>query len=317
MHEHTPYTGRMAIQKHFFTFFANVKKRWINQPLVSVLSSEFQSEKEDYYASAIEVGAIKVNNEIVSPGYLLKECDKITHLVHLHELECPKIEVIAEDHGLVAVNKPAGIPCHPTSRYRKYCVLNALGHTDLRCLHRLDIVTSGVLLLATHQCRKSLKDATKVYMARVRGDFPEKITVDKRILVLPGISMISDDGKDACTYFRKISYKNGHSLVECTLKTGRSHQIRVHLKSIGFPIVNDFLYGREELPERIYEVCDENPVGLNKVEEFVIKNCRGRNLQYSGNRSFICLHSYKYILENIVYTAELPGWASLESIQES
>ena len=86
----------------------------------------------------------------------------------------PRYEIIADHDGLVVVNKPSGIPCHPTSRFQKYCVLKALAYRDLRCLHRLDLVTSGVLFLATSACKITLEGARKIYIARVEGLFPDE-----------------------------------------------------------------------------------------------------------------------------------------------
>ncbi|KAL0266030.1 UNVERIFIED_CONTAM: hypothetical protein PYX00_011747 [Menopon gallinae] len=290
------------VQTHFYMFVANVKGRWAGNSLISVMSTEFVSETAEYYRAAIEIGAIRVNGQQVSADYILKGHDKITHLVHLHEPECPPIEVIADHGGLVVVNKPSGIPCHPTSRFQKYCVLGALANPDMRCLHRLDLVTSGVLFLAASTCKITLDGARKIYIARVEGFFPDATTVEKKILVLPGRSEISDRGKPASTSFRRICYKNGHSLVECTLNTGRRHQIRVHLKSIGFPVLRDLLYGADIRVERQYESCETAPEGLDDVEQFVIRRCKGRDLRYCGDRSFICLHSYKSYLNGVCHT---------------
>ena len=76
-------------QTHFYTFIANVKGRWVGNSLISVMTSEFILETAEYYRAAIEAGAILVNNQKVSADYILKGHDKIMHLAHLHELECP------------------------------------------------------------------------------------------------------------------------------------------------------------------------------------------------------------------------------------
>lgn len=300
-------------QNHFFTFFANTKGRWVGKPLLPVLVDEFNAETRAYYEAAIEIGAIKVNDRITSPDHKLETYDKITHFVHMHERDCPEIEILAEENGLVVVNKPAGIPCHPTSRYRRYCVLGAVGRPGLRCLHRLDLLTSGLLLLATPECKVSLDGAQKVYIARVRGLFPDEATVDKRILVCHNYSSIDDRGKEACTVFRRIAHKDNESLVECTLRTGRSHQIRVHLKSIGFPIVNDPLYGDAPKRERVYEKCSTSLDGLNNLEAFAIANCKGMETSHRNSDMFIHLHSHRYFLCGRWYVAELPAWAHMDA----
>eukprot|EP00866_Antonospora_locustae_P002404 jgi/Antlo1/2404/1196 len=299
------------VQVYFHTFIANVKGRWVGNTLISVMAREFRLETVEYYRAAISIGAILVNGKKVCEDYILKAHDKIMHLVHLHELECPTIEIIANRGGLVVVNKPPGIPCHPTSRFQKYCVLKAMRNTDMRCLHRLDLVTSGVLFLATSACKVTLDGARKIYVARVEGFFPKEVSVEKRILVLPGRCEISDKGKAASTLFKRMCYKNGHSLVECTLNTGRRHQIRVHLKSIGFPVLKDILYGKNSKAELIYERCETGLQGLSAVEQFVVSRCKGRDLRYCNDNSFICLHSYKAYLNGEWYVAKLPKWTDL------
>lgn len=298
-------------KENFFKFFANTKARWIGRSIISVLVEEFISQDREYYRQALEIGAIKVNQNIVEPCYNLKSGDCITHLVHLHEFDCPEIKILQDKDGLVVVDKPAGIPCHPVSRYQNYCVLNSLKIKNLRCLHRLDMLTSGVLFLARKECKVTLLNAEKTYIAKVEGIFPESMIVDEKILVLPGKSCISEKGKKSCTYFRNIKCNGVYSLVECNLKSGRSHQIRVHLQSIGFPIINDPLYNPKFKIEKTYEKCKANLKNLSESEAFAIKNCKGLDTTYKDERSFICLHAHKYVLNGRPYISDFPDWATL------
>ena len=125
-------------------------------------------------------------------------------------------------------------------------------HRNVRYIHRLDKRTSGLVFfckvdffISYFDHLLSDKKIHREYLAIVKGKFKDCI-VDKKIGSDRHVNnkyRISDTGKEAKTAFKLISYKNGYSLVNCTLFTGRTHQIRVHLQSIGYPIINDEIYG--------------------------------------------------------------------------
>ena len=125
-------------------------------------------------------------------------------------------------------------------------------HRNVRYIHRLDKRTSGLVFfckvdffISYFDHLLSDKKIHREYLAIVKGKFKDCI-VDKKIGSDRHVNnkyRISDTGKEAKTAFKLISYKNGYSLVNCTLFTGRTHQIRVHLQSIGDPIINDEIYG--------------------------------------------------------------------------
>ena len=124
-------------------------------------------------------------------------------------------------------------------------------HRNVRYIHRLDKRTSGLVFfckvdffISYFDHLLSDKKIHREYLAIVKGKFKDCI-VDKKIGSDRHVNnkyRISDTGKEAKTAFKLISYKNGYSLVNCTLFTGRTHQIRVHLQSIGYPIINDEIY---------------------------------------------------------------------------
>lgn len=295
-------------EMYFFTFFANTKGRWIGKTLIDVLTTEFVYNSREYYEQAILLGVVRVDDMIVDMRFILKSSNKITHLVHMHELYCPRIDIIAEGQGLVVIYKPNGIPCHPTSRFQKFCVLNALAPRNLRCLHRLDAVTSGVLLLAEQECKITLEGSQKVYLAKVEGKFPAHLVVNKPIIVSLGMSTVGEGGKESETEFKLLAYKDGFSLIECHLKTGRSHQIRVHLKSENFVICGDILYSSSSVPRK-YESCCQQLDDCSLVEKFVLSYCRGLDITFYEDKG-ICLHSYKYFVNGKWYIADMPKWAS-------
>eukprot|EP00096_Caligus_rogercresseyi_P014627 TRINITY_DN712_c3_g1_i1.p1 TRINITY_DN712_c3_g1~~TRINITY_DN712_c3_g1_i1.p1 ORF type:complete len:383 (+),score=127.69 TRINITY_DN712_c3_g1_i1:592-1740(+) len=161
------------------------------------------------------------------------------------------------DDELVVVNKPASIPVHPCGRYRHNTVVFILakeyGLKNLRTIHRLDRLTSGLLLfgrnpkkaremeqqIRTRQCHKE-------YVCRVEGEFPtEAIVCREPIEVISykiGVCKVSPGGKDCLTEFKRLSYNGRTSVVLCKPHTGRMHQIRVHLQFLGYPVINDPLY---------------------------------------------------------------------------
>lgn len=311
--------------KYFFTYETHVKLRWKNRPIIDVLVSEFRTRSREYYIEAIECGVITVNNNKISPMYKLKDLDVIRHTVHIHEPIPPTIPVIAKEEDYWVVNKPSGIPCHPTGGYFEYSVTRTLFKDQtVGCVNRLDMPVSGVLILTLKNsdlAHTSLKSAEKVYIAKVKGKFPESAVVDEPIgLVDTRMFDVCNTGKPSITYFRRIEYKDGYSLVECRPITGRTHQIRIHIKHIGFPILNDIMYGssdnKQQLQNRdvISNLCDEE---ISEFDDFVkysciIKNCKGiMNRSFEIKDSFICLHAWKYTFNEITYEAPWPEWAVL------
>jgi len=163
-----------------------------------------------------------------------------------------KIEVIYEDSDILAVNKPAFLDSYEIEAYFK----------DVRLIHRLDRETSGVLLLAKNE--KFLKRAIesfrnrlvkKFYTAWVEGIIYEDIEIDMPIHTIKGPKSISKIdkrlGKEAITIVKPNIVQGKKSKVDIQIKTGRTHQIRVHLAYIGHPIVGDEQYGSPTKTKRI------------------------------------------------------------------
>ena len=172
-----------------------------------------------------------------------------------------KITILYEDEGFVAVNKTGNLPVHPSGRYFNHTLVAILEDRYGRKVypvHRIDRETSGVILLAfdgksAGALSESLARGLKEYLALVHGNFPG----GEMIVDLPlGRDYESDVSKKrkawpggtqtALTQFRKVLTAGDISLVRCIPKTGRLHQIRAHLLAMGYPIVGDKLYGRDE-----------------------------------------------------------------------
>lgn len=179
-------------------------------------------------------------------------------------LEDIPIDVIFEDSYLLVINKQAGVAVHPTKGKPNHTIANGLMKkmTDsgeqykIRFVNRLDMNTSGLLIVAKNsftqeEIIKQMKQdqVTKKYIAVVTGEIPEEEgTIDLPLgrpyadeverWVLPE----EDGGSPSVTHYRVLDRFHGHSLVELRLETGRTHQIRIHLSFIGYPIVGDHLY---------------------------------------------------------------------------
>ncbi|KAL4721553.1 hypothetical protein ACJJTC_001447 [Scirpophaga incertulas] len=146
---------------------------------------EFTTRTREYYLEALECGVITVNDCSVPPSYKLKDLDLIKHTVHIHEPLSPQIDIIAKQDDFWVVNKPAGIPCHPTGSYFEYSVTRILfKDKTVGCVNRLDMPVSGTLILTFNKAgeiHNLLQNAQKLYIAKVKGNFPEYEEVDQPI----------------------------------------------------------------------------------------------------------------------------------------
>lgn len=185
--------------------------------------------------------------------------------------EAVEFPVVFEDDDILIVNKPAGLVVHPANGNWSGTLLNGLLYRDPKSatvpragiVHRLDKETSGVMVVSkTMEAQTDLvrqlqaRTVKREYLALVWGETPASGTINEPIGRHPRdrvkMAVIqTQSGKPAVTHFRKIAdgvYNNMKvSLVKCRLETGRTHQIRVHMQSIGFPLVGDQIYGKSHL----------------------------------------------------------------------
>lgn len=198
----------------------------------------------------------------------LKAGDRL--LVRIQETEssrnippvCAPLSVVYEDEDLIVINKPAGMPIHPSLNNYTNSLANALAWYYqqqgkpfiFRCCNRLDRDTSGLTVVAKHLVSGNIlstmtkkKEVRREYLAVVRGHIVPESGIISAPLARKGGTIIErvvdfDRGEPAVTHYRLVREANGHSLVALQLETGRTHQIRIHLKHLGFPLVGDYLY---------------------------------------------------------------------------
>ena len=175
------------------------------------------------------------------------------------------LDIVYEDEDLLVLNKPAGLSMHPGPGHYSDTLGNFLMYyyesagilADFHPVHRLDKGTSGLLVVAKHpHAQEQLKNALhtpsfrRTYLAVCDGvPAPPNGTVSVPIGPVEGSlvqQQVRSDGKRAVTRYRTLAAFSGRSLVELTLETGRTHQIRVHMAYLGCPLTGDFLYGRED-----------------------------------------------------------------------
>ncbi len=172
------------------------------------------------------------------------------------------LDIVYEDEDLLVLNKPAGMPIHPSLNNYTNSIANALAYYFqsqgkpfiFRCCNRLDRDTSGLTIVSKHLVSGSiLSDMTKYrevhreYLAIARGSVtPSEGTIQAPLGRKEGTiierTVDWEHGEDAVTHYKVVKEANGHSLVSLRLETGRTHQIRIHMKYLGYPLIGDYLY---------------------------------------------------------------------------
>lgn len=235
-------------------------KDFAGHTLLEIMSEKFPFLSNEEWNRRIDLGRVYINGAKVDAATKVKLGDEIFH--HNPRVVEPSVpdeaEVLLEEDEYLIVYKPAPMPMHPGGRYNKNSLTEILkeeGYADVRITHRLDAVTSGVLLLA--KTKDFAKKATycfthgkveKIYLAHVHGvPTEDSITIDSPIKRKHGFVFESDHGltgaREAITHFEVVKRREGSAVVMCRPQTGRTHQIRLHLERWGYPIIDDPIYG--------------------------------------------------------------------------
>ncbi|MEB7752939.1 RluA family pseudouridine synthase [Staphylococcus pseudoxylosus] len=218
----------------------------------------------------IKENLVKVNDKVIKSNYKTKLNDHIVvtekEIVEADiQPENLNLDIFYEDDDVAIVYKPKGMVVHPSAGHYTGTLVNGLmyqmknlsginGEIRPGIVHRIDKDTSGLLMVAKNDiAHRSLVDqlvnktVTRKYDALVHGNIPHDYgTIDAPIGRNKNDRQsmdVVDDGKDAITHFNVLEHFDKYTLIECILETGRTHQIRVHMKYIGFPLVGDPKYG--------------------------------------------------------------------------
>lgn len=247
-----------------------VDKESENNRIDKYLAEVFNGKSRSYIQGLIEKENIKVNGKSIKSNYKVKENDEILiSMPEALELEVEAedipLDILYEDNDVIVINKPQGMVVHPApGNYTKTLVNALLYHCkDLSTIngvirpgivHRIDKDTTGVLVVAKNDeahnfLSKQLQTHSmkREYIALVEGRLKEDTgTINKPIgrNKKDRLKMgIVDDGKRAVTHYEVLERYKNTTLIKCVLETGRTHQIRVHMASIGHPLVGDEVYG--------------------------------------------------------------------------
>lgn len=233
---------------------------------------------------------ILVNDNKTKSNYKVKENDLITIMIpeeEAYDIEPVNmnLEIVYEDSDVCVVNKPQGLIVHPTLTTKEKTLVNGLMYQikDLSginginrpgIVHRIDKDTSGLLMVAKNDfAHNSLvtqlmnKTTNRLYIALVYGVIENNLgrinaPIGRDKLDRKKMAVV-EDGKEAVTNFRVLERFDGYTLIECKLETGRTHQIRVHMKYIGHPLVGDPLYGPKKVIGNTGQFLHAKLIGFN------------------------------------------------------
>jgi len=234
------------------------------------IASKFDDKTRSYFQGIIEGETVTVNGKCRKSNYKLKLAESVAldipEAVELNiKAEEIPLDVLYEDGDVIVINKPQDMVVHPAPGNYSGTLVNALlnhckdlsginGVIRPGIVHRIDKDTSGALIVAKNDnshnaLAKQFKEhtITRSYLAIVEGIIKtDEGTIDQPIGRHPKdrIKMgVVESGKKAVTHYKVIERFTSHTLVECNLETGRTHQIRVHMAKIGHPLVGDLIYG--------------------------------------------------------------------------
>lgn len=234
---------------------------------ISLFESSFS---RTYIAKLIDEGNCLVNDKPCKASYKVRNGDVISYVIpEVKPLEIEKedipLDIVYEDDDILVINKPQGLVVHPSCGHNEHTLVNAIlnhcsnlsginGVARPGIVHRIDKDTSGLICVAKNDVAHrfladQLKDHTmsRVYMALVKGEIKENsgtinMPIGRDTDHRQKMAVEAKNGKDAITNFIVKKRFSQHTLIECHLVTGRTHQIRVHLAAINHPVEGDPLY---------------------------------------------------------------------------
>lgn len=252
-------------------FSFTVPESQIGSRLDVVISECLEDCSRSYAAQLIQQGTVQVNLNLCKPSYRVRLEDQVSGYLPKPALsefapEAIDLNILYEDAFLIVINKPPGLVVHPAPGHPSGTLVNGLlyhcpdlaafgGEIRPGIVHRLDKDTSGVMVVAkqpaTHeQLAAQFQNRTvrKIYLAIVQGDMKASrgeihLPIGRHPTARKQMSTVSGKMRSAETHYRVREILNGATLLELDLKTGRTHQIRVHCAAIHHPVVGDPVYG--------------------------------------------------------------------------
>lgn len=257
-----------------------VKADDINTRIDKYISDKLPDMSRSRIQKLIEDELITVNKKSVKSNYKISEKDII--MVTIPELEIPQIvpeniplDIIYEDNDIIIVNKPKGMVVHPAAGHYTGTLVNALmyhcrdnlsginGVLRPGIVHRIDMNTTGVLVACKNDYahnfianQLSVHSITRKYYAVVHNGFSVQegvidVPIGRNPVDRKKMAVDRKNGRRAVTHYRVLEQLGKYSYIECQLETGRTHQIRVHMSSIGHPLLGDDVYGSGKSPFKL------------------------------------------------------------------
>ena len=248
------------------------------------LGENLDDLSRSYIQKLLKDGLILVNGKKVKANYKLNEGDQIDVEVPDPEpldiaAENIPLDILYEDEDILVINKAADMPVHPSIGNYDNTLANGVTwyfkekgqHFVYRCINRLDRDTTGALILAKNPYSAAVLSAQmkqrqirRTYLAIVQGIAPEQGTIDAPIGRAADSTIERQvdfaNGESAVTHYERLATYHSYSLIELHLETGRTHQIRVHMKYIGHPLPGDFLYNPD------YRIIKRQPLHSFQLE---------------------------------------------------
>lgn len=252
----------------------DIKKAFEDRRIDRYLASRLPDYSRTFLQKLVKEGAVLVNGRTIKSSYDIQKGDFIS--VRVPVLEESKIvpedipiDIVYEDDYLMLINKPYDMVVHPAGRHHCGTVVNALafhcqnlsqvnGPLKAGIVHRLDRDTSGIMLTiksdAVHSqiaMQFEKRSVKKEYLAVVEGELmfdsdEISLPIARHIIDSQKMAVRHDIGKEAVSIYEVVERFRGYTLVKVMPKTGRTHQIRVHMRAIGHPVVADFMYSSQE-----------------------------------------------------------------------
>mgnify|MGYP000027122872 CR=1 FL=1 len=260
-------------EERFFTAEETVT----NERIDKFLSAQMPDRSRSYIQKLIKDGLVEVNGKQVKANYKLGSEDEVK--LQIPELEVPDIlpeeiplDILYEDTDLLVVNKPKGMVVHPAPGHYTGTLVNALmyhcrenlsginGVMRPGIVHRIDMDTTGSLIvckndLAHQNLSEQLKEHSinRIYIAIVHGNIKEdegtvNAPIGRHPIDRKKMSTHAKQSRHAVTHYKVLERFGNYTYIQCKLETGRTHQIRVHMSSIGHPLLGDQVYGPKKCP---------------------------------------------------------------------